>query len=772
MRLHTDTNIVEKSDNVVESAFEIKATSKAFSILSSSLYSDKVLAVIRELSCNAYDGHVAAGNSDVPFEIKLPTTMDPTFFVKDFGIGLSDFEVRGGWFNKETGENLVLETTDVPDGFKKVGGLYNTYFDSSKSDSNDYIGALGLGSKSPFSYGPSFSVESRHEGVKRLYNAFIGDQGVPQIALLGEEECDDSSGMTISLATKREDSSSFRETAQKVLMYFDPMPKIFGNGKVKPYELAHTAEGSNWRVRKTESAAHMKGAYVVQGQVAYPIDRHALVQHNDADKALNTLALDIDFFVPIGQVEVAASREALSYTPTTITNLLAAIKIASEEMRGVLQKQFDDCKTQWEAQTLFSYLDNNTTTNTMYHVFQDLSRVKKFTYKGKEVEYAVSVNVTKIKDTTIDLIRSSVDYRSITKFKKQQSWTPINPAKKFDFGMRSNLIVLVDDLKSGTAVHKLFIDKYRTKKNVGTGIVKGTVHLLLIKGVTKKQYNKKEVANILKQLGNPPAEYVSALGLKAEKSTTAGGYYKPRKADRALCWTGFPTNKRGTSRATFSRLCWENQDIDLYDTSTTDRFYVPIKRFTVYDLKGIEALSFDAQLKDFKKLSLLPQTAFVYGLNEKQVELARKNKAWKNVFDYSTKAFEERNKADKLLDRVVVDETLEAIGSGMATNIVQQWPLLNAQLRKGEFKNTMNAISMLYEASKTVVDEIQDIRSTASNVGDKTFHSRVAKKSKKLITAFTDMLGTHSMLRLVNWDRVRSQDVDMIIEYANFVADK
>jgi HSP90 family molecular chaperone len=44
--------------------FTIAQTSKMFKILSDSLYSDKVMAVIRELSTNAYDAHIAAGNKN------------------------------------------------------------------------------------------------------------------------------------------------------------------------------------------------------------------------------------------------------------------------------------------------------------------------------------------------------------------------------------------------------------------------------------------------------------------------------------------------------------------------------------------------------------------------------------------------------------------------------------------------------------------------------------------------------------------------------------
>ena len=148
-----------------------KAAAKAFSILSSGLYADKIGAIVRELSCNAYDSHIAAGHPQLPFEIKLPTTFDQTFYVKDFGTGLSHEDVIG---------------------------MYTTYFESTKSDSNEYIGALGLGSKSPFSYTTAFTVESRFNGTIRVYSAYLDELGMPKIVLNGEAPTNEPNGMTIT----------------------------------------------------------------------------------------------------------------------------------------------------------------------------------------------------------------------------------------------------------------------------------------------------------------------------------------------------------------------------------------------------------------------------------------------------------------------------------------------------------------------------------------------------------------------------------------------
>ena len=135
MKLHTKTNTITKSENFVESNYSIDATAKAFAILSDGLYSNKILAVVRELSTNAYDSHVAAGCPEKPFDVTLPTSLDHEFSIRDYGTGLSK-------------ENCM--------------SLYTTCFRSDKTDSNDAVGCLGLGSKSPFAYTDQFMVESFH----------------------------------------------------------------------------------------------------------------------------------------------------------------------------------------------------------------------------------------------------------------------------------------------------------------------------------------------------------------------------------------------------------------------------------------------------------------------------------------------------------------------------------------------------------------------------------------------------------------------------------
>ena len=159
MKITQVEDAIERGNTGMEKTFKIQANSRAFQILSSNLYANKIKAVIRELSCNALDSHVAAGRVGTPFDVHLPSNMEPYFSVQDYGLGLTHDQIMS---------------------------IYTTYFESNKTGTNDLIGGLGLGSKSPFSYASSFDVTSTHDGVARSYAMFINEVGHPSVAYMGD----------------------------------------------------------------------------------------------------------------------------------------------------------------------------------------------------------------------------------------------------------------------------------------------------------------------------------------------------------------------------------------------------------------------------------------------------------------------------------------------------------------------------------------------------------------------------------------------------------
>jgi hypothetical protein len=174
---------VDVEKTVTDTQFRIATNSKLFSILSDSIYTRKIDAVIRELCCNAFDAHVEA-RQNRKFQVTLPSEFNPEFRVRDFGLGLCEGDMN----------------------------MYTTYGESTKSGSNAYIGAFGIGAKSPFAYTNTFNVTSYHDGTARAYSMFVED-GVPRMTKLGEGPSEEPSGLEVFFSVIPKDIDEFKDKA-------------------------------------------------------------------------------------------------------------------------------------------------------------------------------------------------------------------------------------------------------------------------------------------------------------------------------------------------------------------------------------------------------------------------------------------------------------------------------------------------------------------------------------------------------------------------------
>jgi hypothetical protein len=300
--------------------FRIRNSAKAFSILSSGLYANKIRAVVRELSCNATDSHVAAGRADTPFDVHLPNALEPHFSIRDYGTGLSH---------------------------EQVTNIYTTYFESTKTNSNAFIGALGLGSKSPFSYTDNFTVTAIKDGRKGIYTAFINEAGVPSIAQMIEESTDEPAGVEVKFAvTERYDFDKFRQEARQVYRHFALRPVVSGNGdfgfETPEYESRDIVPG----VHSYKSSGR-SSSVAIMGNIAYPIEIPTADQSIDQDvRALLSCGLELHF--AIGELDFQASREGLSYIPSTIAAIKAKLEQLNAALTVVIAKEADAIDNLWD----------------------------------------------------------------------------------------------------------------------------------------------------------------------------------------------------------------------------------------------------------------------------------------------------------------------------------------------------------------------------------------------------------------------------------------
>lgn len=279
--------------------FTIKATGKAFRILIDGLYERKEAAVVREIMSNAWDSHMAAGTPDAQIKVTCPTSMDPIFRVRDYGVSMTH---------------------------EQIMHLYTTIFESTKESTNDQLGQFGLGSKTPFAYTDSFTVTAWLDGEKRSYVAYITDDDVPVINHVSTEpQGDELQGIEISVPVRPADLNTFKTEIAHMVMSSDVLPVL--DGMTMPADLfVHEAE--TWRVVRDH---YGMGQFAIrQGCVVYPSHQFRSAHVNYG----YTLIVD----VPIGSVDVTANREAMSLNDVTRETVYKRLDEVNTEIKAYIDE--------------------------------------------------------------------------------------------------------------------------------------------------------------------------------------------------------------------------------------------------------------------------------------------------------------------------------------------------------------------------------------------------------------------------------------------------
>ena len=322
-------NTVKQSQDFKSYSFGIKkeGLSHIFNVLRNQLYSDKVLAVIREYSCNAVDAHTEVGK-DEPILVTLPNQLSPYFKVRDYGRGLTEQE---------------------------IGEIYAMYGESTKRGTNEQIGQLGLGSKSAFAYGDNFVINSFVKGRKTSYNAFIDSTQIGQISKMGWEKSKEKDGVEIVVPVKNDDFRAFREKALDLFTHFTVRPEIKGADESNFYAecLPAVMSSDDWTIRRHGDS------YAVMGNIAYPLNSSALDYEYRSTRyeLLNEVGLTIYF--KIGDLDISASREALQYTDETKKTITRKLDEILAEIPKKISESMKDCKNLWDAKCVYGDLFKN-----------------------------------------------------------------------------------------------------------------------------------------------------------------------------------------------------------------------------------------------------------------------------------------------------------------------------------------------------------------------------------------------------------------------------
>ncbi|MEK6879361.1 MAG: ATP-binding protein [Nanoarchaeota archaeon] len=250
MKIIFDERNVEKSEEFPEIPFGInndpESLALQFELFRKMIYSDPILATCRELLLNAIDSHTEANISNKPIEITLPNRFDSCFKVRDYGKGLSEEEMKD---------------------------IYTKYFKSTRSTSNKFVGAMGLGSKSFWAVSDSAVTTSYQNGIKRIFNAYIDKSNLGRLQKIAEESTSEPDGLEVIVPVKQEDIQKFIDKTINLCKYFIIKPKILGINPIPDisHDNHYILSGKNWFYWGDN-----RSPIAVMGQVPYFINMQAM----------------------------------------------------------------------------------------------------------------------------------------------------------------------------------------------------------------------------------------------------------------------------------------------------------------------------------------------------------------------------------------------------------------------------------------------------------------------------------------------------------------
>ena len=324
MKLSTNKNTLETNiDKAADFGINDNDLSHIMGILRSQIYSDKLLAVIREYSTNAMDANKEAGY-DGPINVTIPNAFQPTLSFRDYGKGMSDEE--------------VINT-------------YIKYGNSTKRNSNDYTGCLGIGSKAGFAYGDTFTIISYQRMYITTWLARIDESKRGTISIVNQvvNKSNIKTGVEIQVPIRKADIDTCTAKAKGFFKYWKLQPTI--NIDIEQPNYLEQTEDYSILDRPYK---YYEKAKVLMGNIIYPIDTEQIPSSAQLLLSSDTVIVN----APLGCLDIAANRETLEYSQRTIDGLTAIAHNVICDLSNNLTKSIKHCSTRIQASLEASKYDN------------------------------------------------------------------------------------------------------------------------------------------------------------------------------------------------------------------------------------------------------------------------------------------------------------------------------------------------------------------------------------------------------------------------------
>lgn len=334
----------ESSKVLLEESFGVGNVGLIFEILRNKMYKNPIVAIAREISCNARDAHREVGKQDVPIEIHLPNAFSPQYKVRDFGPGIS------------------------PERMSKVFIQYAT---STKREDNLQTGGFGLGAKTPFSYADTFTIVTITDSIKRTYHAYIDESLVGKMSLVSEDKTEEPNGTTIVVPVAKKDFKEFIDATVATTEYWDVKPNLIGVSPTPKYKNQKILySGSGWALYARENTGYYNNSsysynysgygynsnpksdsFVVIDGIGYAIESDSLAKLSSFHR--NLLSNPLHFYFSNGELSLSASRDSIHYDEKTQKAIIDRIGVLASEIIKIINDRIQNCATYKEACQLY-----------------------------------------------------------------------------------------------------------------------------------------------------------------------------------------------------------------------------------------------------------------------------------------------------------------------------------------------------------------------------------------------------------------------------------
>ena len=327
-------------------------------LLTSNLYSLPIESFLRETVANAWDSQVEAGNTNTPIliEINSVNNDDATISIRDYGTGLS------------------------PERFNEI---YRNIGSSTKRESNEYIGALGIGRFSALAVCDIVNIKSYYQGKCYSYLMYKDGETL-NIDLLGITDTTFDNGVEVQVTIKNAYYERTHITkGLAALTYFEQLYVDcnidYLKSFVDKFNKRTIHEFENFKVC---SVGAVDGLHILMGNILYECTDTSYIEFGNNP--------NIAVKCNIGDIDITPNRESIRYSAKTKETLDNKIAEVNAEIYSLAK----DIRT-GDFATVKDWYDTMTTTYFYLSLWE-------FEYDGATYDVRVEINKSQLQRNNIE----------------------------------------------------------------------------------------------------------------------------------------------------------------------------------------------------------------------------------------------------------------------------------------------------------------------------------------------------------------------------------